>query len=259
MRSSLVILFLLSFFCIHSQDRGAVHKGVYMIYENISYRTKLNQKIPSSEFNELFNAEINTYPNLKLGYSITAWGNLGLTDWTVWGVDLGFGLNYSKSIMNALYSNQNYNPITNFEPAIKNNQLFFDFYQIGNQCEISDYGLNIHFDAGTIIYVGAEIDAGLSGILFTDNRISGQQVKSLGWFANGRVQGGISLPMFLKVERNVKINFKAYAVIQGWSSRYYKMDWISTDKKLKNFSTIQTDGSPLGLGLSMTILFKSNN
>ncbi len=228
-----------------------------MIYENISYESKLKQKVPSTSFYEYYNSEINTYPNLKLGYSITAWGNLGLTDWSVWGVDFGFGLNYGKSVMNALSETQYYEPVINYESINYNDQVFFNYYQPGNRCNISDYGINLHLDAGTILYVGAEVDAGLSHVSFSDNRILGQEVKSLGWYANARLQGGISLPMFLRVDRNVKINFKAYATFQGWSIRYYKLDWIATDKKLKNFSTLQSNGTPFGSGLSMTILFKS--
>ncbi len=256
-KQAVIVLFMCFAFNFFSQSNGAVHKGFYLIYESISYDTKLKQKVTSAEFSESYRSEISSYPAVKLGYSFTAWGNIGLTNWTVWGVDFGIGLNYNKSIMNALQPYENIFQATGFEQTSQNNQVFFNYYQPGNQCKINDYGINLHLDAGTIIYAGAEIDAGPSSIVFLDNRIQDQKVKSLGWFVNARIQGGISLPLPLRVESDVKVNLKAYAVLLGWSARHYKLDWISGDKKLKNFSTLQANGSPLGVGVSMSILFKS--
>jgi hypothetical protein len=282
MKFKLIIVFLFVIVYSFAQD-GAVHKGIYMIYENLTYDTKLRQKILSSDFNESYNADINTYPNIKLGYSLTAWGNLGASDWTVWGVDLGFGLNYGRSVMNALKPNQEYStelnsttstdysydvydaqstqtyyPTVDFKKMLPNNQIFFNHYQPGNQCILNDYGLNMHFDAGTIWYVGAEIDAGVSHISFTDSRIQDQKVNSTGWYSNARLHTGISIPLPLVLESFLKLNLKAYAVFLGWSARHYKMDWSAGDKELKNFSTIQSNGSPLGFGFSLSILFNDD-
>ena len=256
MRILILHIILTSVLGCYCQSDGTVHKGFYMIYETISYDTKLKQEIASAEFTENYRSEISSYPAVKLGYSYTAWGHLGLfQDWAVWGVDFGIGLNYNRSVMNALQEFDKPSELIGFETATQNNQVFFNYYQPGNQCKINDYGINLHLDAGTIIYAGAEIDAGPSNILFLDNRIQDQKVKSLGWFANARIQGGISLPLALKLDANVKVNFKAYAVFLGWSTRYYKLDWISSDKKLKNFSTLEANGTPLGFGFSMSILF----
>lgn len=254
-RKATFVLFFLLTNKVTGQASGAVHKGFYMIYESISYDTKLKQKVASTGFSETYRSEIFSYPAIKLGYSYTAWGNLGLTDWSVWGVDFGIGLNYNRSTMNALQEFEEPYQVIGFEQATQNNQVFFNYYQPGNQCKINDYGINVHFDAGTIIYAGAEIDAGPTNILFLDNRIQDQKVKSIGWFANARVQGGISVPLPFRVDSNVKVNFKAYAVLLGWSVRHYKMDWVAGDKKLKNFSTLEANGSPLGVGFSMSILF----
>ena len=247
------LLLLIEITSIKAQE-SCVHKGIYAIYENLAYQTELKQSIPSSGFTEMYTSTIISYPSAKLGFSYTAWGNLGLTDWTVWGVDIGAGLSYSKSIMNADPASNN---AVFFENPIQNNQTFFNFYQTGNQCQINDVGINIHVDAGTILYGGIEIDAGPSGISFTDNRIQNQQVKSTGWFTNVRVQSGISIPCPFIIDSKFKLNIKAYAIIAGWSARYYKLDWISDDKKLKNFSVLETKSQPFGAGFSLTFLLNN--
>ncbi len=250
-------LFSLVIFNVTFAQNSAVHKGIYSIYETVNYQTTLKQTIASSGFNESYNAEICSYPSIKLGYSITAWGNLGFTDWTVWGVDFGAGISYSKSRMNGFQDSINSITYPVFQNPVQNNQTFFNFYQTGNQCQIDDYGINLHFDIGTILYVGAEIDAGPSRIRFTDNRIQGQQVKSVGWFANTRLQGGLSIPLPFRVDSYFKLNCKVYGIFYGWSARYYKLDWTSDDKKMKNFSVLDTKGQPLGLGFSLTFLFNN--
>jgi hypothetical protein len=248
---------------------GAFHQGFYMIYESMSYDTKLKQKVVSAEFSENYRSEIISYPAVKLGYSFTAWGNLGLMnmDWAIWGVDFGAGLNYNRSIMNALQQNEEPYQVIGFEPTAQNNQVFFNYYQPGNQCVINDYGINLHIDAGSVIYAGAEIDAGPSNILFLDNRIQNQKVRSLGWYANARVQVGLSFPFCIKplTRRNgnktfnrdsdVALNLKFYVVPLGWSARFYNLDWIAEDKKLKNFSTLITNSNVLGGGISISVLF----
>lgn len=242
--------------------------GVYVLYESFVDNSKLKQTIPSTQFNEEYTTIIYSYPGIKLGYSFTAWGNMGLSSgmssWNVWGVDFGAGISYNKSLMNfktdsdTIYTDMSFNGL--FTPASSNNLVFFNYYQPGNQCKINDYGINLHIDAGTILYLGAEIDAGPSSILFTDNRTSNnQRVKSVGWFANARIQGGFSLPLpFWNCDSQKYLNMKIYG-FGGWSARHYKMDWIDTDKKLKNFSTIKTQGNPIGIGFSLTYLFKNNN
>ena len=264
MRIILTLFFLVFFFSAFSQD-GAVYKGIYMIYENVSHDTKLNHKISTTGFNEIFYSEINTYPNIKLGYTVTAFGNLGLLDpWAVWGVDFGFGLNYGKSVMNALsdvnnnyLNNDNiiYSPEINFESVQPNNKTFFNSYQPGNQCTINDFGINLHLDAGTLFYIGAEFDAGISHISFKDSKIQEQTVNSTGWYANARLQYGISIPLRFNINDDFKINFKMYGVFLGWSARTYDLDWVSSDKTLNDFSRLQTNGSPIGLGYSLSLLF----
>ena len=242
--------------------------GVYVLYESFVDNSKLKQTIPSAQFNEEYTTIIYSYPGIKLGYSFTAWGNMGYSDvmssWNVWGIDLGAGISYNKSLMNATNATNEVIDSTSstitFGQAIPNNIVFFNYYQPGNQCKIDDYGINLHIDAGTILYLGAEIDAGPSSILFTDNRTSNnQRVKSVGWFANARIQGGFSLPLpFWNCDSPKYLNMKIYG-FGGWSARHYKMDWIDTDKKLKNFSTIKTQRNPIGIGFSLTYLFKNNN
>jgi hypothetical protein len=244
-------------------QRGATYQGFYANYESVSFLTYLNQTNPTSNFNEEYLSEIYSYPSIKLGYSFTAWGNAGMSDvmkeWAVWGIDLGVGISYSKSIMNGYNEEQGYflnDPFT-FQPGYQNQEVFFNFYQPGNLCKIDDYGLNLHFDAGTILYAGLELDAGPSRIIFTDSYNTNQRVKSLGWFANATVKGGISIPWpWWIYNSKFNLNMKVYAIAMGWSARYYKLDWMAEDKKLKNFTTLETNGSPLaGLGFSLTFLF----
>ena len=255
MKFKLTIIFSVLFLSVFAQGSEGFH-GIYMIYENISYNTTFRQKVPSIGFDERYDAEINTYPNIKLGYSLTGIGNLGGVDddLAAWGVDLGFGLNYGRSVVNAIAKNQSYEPHIDFKKVEKNNQTFFEYFQPGNQGIIDDYGLNLHFDAGTILYVGAEIDAGVSHLSFTDSRVSSQKVNSTGWYSNARFQIGISIPLPLVINAGFILNLKAYGVIYGWSARTYTMDWNSDDKELKNFSTIQSNGTPVGGGFSLSIL-----
>jgi hypothetical protein len=236
---------------------GTVHKGIYAIYETVNYTSSLKQTIPSSEFRENYQSIISSYPSIKLGYSYTAWGNLGMSDWSVWGIDFGAGLSYSKSIMNGYPESSGYYLDPTFSVASTNDQTFFNYYQPGNRCSISDYGVNMHFDAGTILYAGVELDAGPSRIIFTDNRIQGQEVRSTGWFVNTRIQGGLSIPLPLALDSYFKLNCKIYGIYYGWSGRFYKLDWVSDDKKLKNFSVLDIQGQPLGLGFSLTFLFEN--
>lgn len=256
MKFKLTIICSVLFLSVFAQGNSEGFQGIYMIYENVSYNTTFRQKIPSIDFNERYDAEINTYPNIKIGYSFTGIGSLGMIDnnFAGWGVDFGFGLNYGRSVINAISKNQSYEPYIGFKALEKNNQTFFEYYQPGNQGLIDDYGLNLHFDAGTILYVGAEIDAGVSHLSFTDSRISSQKVKSTGWYSNARFQFGVSIPLPLIIDAGFILNMKAYGIIYGWSARTYNMDWISDDKELKNFSTIQSNGTPLGAGLSLSIL-----
>ena len=238
-----------------------VHHGVYAIYETVNYQSTLKQTVPSSDFRENYQSIISSYPAVKLGYSLTAWGNFGLSDLMsnclVWGVDFGVGLSYSKSIMNGYSEGSEYYLDPSFSVASLNNQTFFNYYQPGNRCSISDYGLNMHLDAGTVLYAGVEVDAGPSRIIFTDNRIQGQEVRSTGWFVNTRIQGGLSVPLpFWDYSSGFNLNVKFYGIYYGWSGRFYKLDWVSQDKKLKNFSVLDIQGQPLGLGCSLTFLFE---
>lgn len=239
-----------------SQD-GNVHHGVYAIYETVNYGSTLKQTVPSSDFRENYQSIICSYPAAKLGYSYTAWGNLGMSDWSVWGVDFGVGLSYSKSIMNGFTENSGYYLDPLFSVPSPNDQTFFNYYQPGNRCSISDYGLNMHLDAGTILYAGVELDAGPSRIIFTDNRIQGQEVRSTGWFVNTRIQGGLSIPLPFDLYSYFKLNCKIYGIYYGWSGRFYKLDWVSEDKKLKNFSVLDIQSQPLGIGFSLTFLFEN--
>lgn len=249
--------------CFGQGAIGENYQGFYTIYESVSFLSTLKQSNTNSGFQETYLSEIYSYPTIKLGYSFTAWGNAGLSNlmnrWAVWGVDLGAGLSYSKSIMNSLNEDQGYiqnDPFT-FQPGYQNQQVFFNFYQPGNLCKIDDYGLNLHIDAGTILYAGLELDAGPSRIIFTDSYNSFQKVKSIGWFANARVQGGLSIPWpWWDYNSRFSVNMKVYAIAMGWSARYYKLDWLAEDKKLKNFTTLETQGAPLaGAGFSLTFLF----
>ena len=257
---SLILVTSLFSSSLLGQSGSSSHQGFYTIYETATYQSNLKQTYPTTGFQENYLSEIYSYPTFKIGYSFTAWGNAGLLkDWAVWGIDLGAGISYSKSIMNGNIEGQGYyqNDPFSFQPGYQNQQNFFNYYQPGNLCKIDDYGLNLHIDAGTILYAGVEIDAGPSRIIFSDTYNANQLVKSLGWFANARVQGGISIPVpWWNHYSNFSLNMKVYTIAMGWSARYYKLDWLAEDKKLKNFTTLETQGTPLaGLGFSLTFLF----
>jgi len=253
-------------------QNSKIYKGIYAIYETVNYETQLKQWIPSSKFRENYQSLISSYPSIKFGYSYTALSNLGLSNLSLCGVDFGVGLSYSKSIMNGYTDSSVYYWDPLFLVAPTNDQTFFNYYQPGNRCSISDYGVNMHFDVGTVFYAGAELDAGPSRIIFTDNRIQGQEVRSTGWYVNTLIKAGVSIPLSIKsqyllrpldLNSRFKLNIKLYGIFNSWSGRFYKLDWVSEDKKLKNFSILDIEGKPswefAGCGISLTFLFENKS
>jgi len=260
----LVLFFFFLFFKLSFSQVSGISQGGYFIYENTNHFTKLRHYIPSSSFNESMYSEQNTYPNLKLGYTVTGYtlkmGDLLNVNYLPLFYDFGIGLNYGKSSMNAFTFDQtesenSYNPDIEFDKLIPSNQVFFNFYQPGNQCSMNDFGLNLHFDFGSWVYLGAEIDAGVSTISFSDSRVQEQTVKSTGWYSNARLQCGLSIPILVPESDFAGLILKFYGVFMGWSARTYDLDWVSSDKTLNDFSRLQSNGSPVGLGFSLSLLF----
>ena len=233
------------------------NNGGYFKFEN-SFTTNLllKQEVRDFNFNESDYAELISYPTIKLGYSRTGF-NFEAVDYPLF-YDLGVGLVYSKSRMNAVDSLDLTNTPPVFSSGVANDETFFDFYQTGNRASVNDFGINIHADFGSILYAGVEVDAGLSKLKFTDSKVSDQKVRSMGWFAIPRAQLGFSLATnYIEDWRNLDwgANLKIYASF-GWNFRTNTMDWISEDKKLKNFSKISSFGNPVGLGVSLSVYFQ---
>lgn len=259
MNKALIIFILLSIQGrIYSQNWFGEYNnnGGYFKFEN-SFITKLllKQEVRDVNFNESDYAELISFPTIKLGYSRTGFDFE--KDYTLF-YDLGVGLVYSRSRMNAVDSLDLTNIPPLFSSGVANDETFFDFYQTGNRASVNDFGINIHADFGSILYAGVEVDAGLSKLKFTDSKISDQKVKSTGWFAIPRAQLGLSFAT--NYNGNMRdlgwgANLKIYASY-GWNFRTNTMDWISEDKKLKNFSKISSFGNPLGLGVSLTVYFQ---
>jgi hypothetical protein len=231
---------------LHSQP----FTGFYAIYEsNVTTNLVLNQYVKSNDFSESYNAELASYPVVKLGICQSLFSGEAMR---TFGIDYGVGISYAKSKLNAL---DELNPVYSsnyFVTAASNNETFFSYYQTGNIAKVSDFGINAHVDMGTIIYIGGEIDAGISRLVFTDSKVSTQSVKSTGWFAIPRVQVGFSLPFpVFHAESNNLFNIKIYASY-GWNFRTNSMNWKSDDKKLNNFSRITSTGNPMGIGVSLT-------
>jgi len=263
----------------YSQKKFFSNWGGYLALENTNYQTILNQTVTSSNFNEEYNAIITSYPSIKLGGSFVILGNLqflgidkilnerlracrGKTRSRTCGLDLGAGLSYSKSRMNALPEGfSNSSNFDFFDQVSPNYQTFFNYYQPGNLCILNDYGINVHADIGTLIYFGAEIDAGPSRIRFTDSRVSGQKVRSSGWFTNAVFHVGLSFPLLIRCSKGIRLHTKIYSNVAGWCGRVYKLDWVSDDKKMKNFSTLKTVDRPVqgeSIGVSLSILFQND-
>lgn len=251
--------------------------GCYVALENTNYQTILDQTITSSNFNEEYYGTINSYPSVKLGGSFVILGNLEILDLgnslgkfkirpcgdvqTV-GLDLGAGISYSKSRLNATPEGfSNGSNFDFFDQVSPNYLTFFNYYQPGNLCLLDDYGINVHADIGSLIYFGAEIDAGPSRIRFTDSRVSGQKVRSAGWFTNAVFHVGVSFPIVIDCNRGIRLHFKFYSNVAGWCGRFYKLDWVSDDKRMKNFSTLKTVDRPVqseSIGVSLSIFFDGN-
>lgn len=230
--------------------RSQPFTGIYAIYEsNITTNLVLNQYVKSNDFSESYSAELASYPVVKLGISQSLFSGEAMR---TFGIDYGVGISYAKSKLNAI---DELNPVYSsnyFDPSASNNETFFSYYQTGNIAKVSDFGINAHVDMGTIIYIGGEIDAGISRLVFTDSKVSTQSVKSTGWFAIPRVQVGFSLPFpVFHAESNKLFNIKIYASY-GWNFRTNSMNWKSDDKKLNNFSRITSTGNPIGIGVSLT-------
>jgi hypothetical protein len=259
-KKSLIILVLLSIYCeIYSQNwfSECNNNGGYFKFEN-SFTTNLllKQEVRDFDFNESDYSELISYPTIKLGYSRTGF-DFEASDYPLF-YDLGVGLVYSKSRMNAVDSLDLTNTPPVFSSGVPNYETFFDYYQTGNRASVNDFGLNIHADFGGILYAGVEVDAGLSKLTFNDSKVSGQKVKSIGWFAIPRAQLGLSFATNYNEDWSDwgwGANLKIYASF-GWSFRTNTMDWISEDKKLKNFSKISSYGNPVGLGVSLSVYFQ---
>jgi hypothetical protein len=276
-KKSLIILLLLFFHqYIFCQDYSNVNdkkdnnwfccdnfNGVFFKYES-SFTTNilLKQEVRDYDFVETENADLVSFPTLKLGYSRTGF-DYSIPSFKFPGLfyDLGLGIVYSKSRMNAVDSLDWVNIPSLFISGVPNNETFFDYYQTGNLASINDFGLNFQADFGTFLFVGLEIDAGLSRLKFTDSKVDSQKVKSLGWFASPKARLGLAISNhFWEGEDNEEDRsnwgglFKIYATY-GSSFRTNTMDWVSEDKKLKNFSKISSKGNPIGLGASLTFYF----
>jgi len=256
----LIILVLLFFHCeVYSQGWFSEYNksGGYIKYENtFTTNLLLKQEVREYNFKETENAELISYPIIKFGYSRTGF-NYEEIDYPLF-YDLGVGLLYSKSRMNAVDSLDLTNTPPVFSSGVANYETFFDYYQTGNTASVNDFGLNFHADFGSLLYAGVEVDAGFSKLKFTDSKVIAQNVKSIGWFAIPRAQIGFSLATsHIENWRNLAwgANLKVYASF-GWSFRTNTMDWVSEDKKLKNFSKISSYGNPVGLGVSLTVYFQ---
>jgi len=259
-KKSLIILVLLGFHCeIYSQNWFSENNknGGYFKFENaFTTNLLLKQEVRDFDFYETDYAELISYPTIKFGYSRTGF-NYEEIDYPLF-YDLGVGLVYSKSRMNAVDSLDLTNTPPVFSSGVSNYETFFDYYQTGNMASVNDFGLNFHADFGSLLYAGVEVDAGFSKLKFTDSKVSAQKVKSIGWFAIPRAQIGFSLATNYNEdwkEWTWGANLKIYASF-GWSFRTNTMDWISEDKKLKNFSKISSYGNPVGLGVSLTVYFQ---
>ena len=104
-KSLIFLVLLLSHSVIHSQNLFTEYNnnGGFLKYENtFTTNVLLKQEVRDFDFKETENAELISYPTIKLGYSRTGF------DFEAIGYplfyDIGVGLIYSKSRMNAVDS-----------------------------------------------------------------------------------------------------------------------------------------------------------
>jgi hypothetical protein len=254
-KNKLFLIVLGVVFLIQKESFSQPFTGFYAIYEsNVTTNLVLNQYVKSNDFRESYNAELASYPVIKLGISQSMFSG---EEMKTFGIDYGVGISYAKSKLNAIDELNPQYSANYFGSTQSNNETFFNYYQTGNIAKVSDFGINAHIDMGTVIYIGGEIDAGISRLNFTDSKVSTQSVKSTGWFAIPRVQLGLSFPFpIFNMESDNLFNLKIYASY-GWNFRTNSMNWKSDDKKLNNFSRINSSGNPIGIGFSLTYAMRN--
>jgi len=170
----------------------------------------------------------------------------GMENWDTWHYEFGAGLSYSNVKLQR-FSRINGDPTD-----------IFDFYQLGSECTLNNYGINTHIDLGGIIYVGIGATGGVSMLISPGQY--GQKVSSTGWYLFPDYFLGTSLTFpFWNNDADFKINFKAFVSIYQFFTFHSRTKWSAPNKSdLRNFSNIQGSGTyPNGLiGIKASVYFR---
>jgi len=225
------------------QYRG---RGIFIgwdntISPNANQDIKLAQKVNSSSFSEVTAIEYASYNSVKVVYNPWVRINEGeLFDWL--GIEAGFGLSGGQS------------KIISARGDSLSAQLF-DYYQMGNLLTLSDVGLSLHADVGTLIFAGVDVDAGFLFLKATSST-SIQEVSGWGGYFSPKFRFGMCIPIVGgRTGKDTKVYFKVYSQLNTSNLRIKGIDWIAPTRELKDFTTLTASNLVSIPGLALSIVF----
>lgn len=199
--------------------------GEFHVEDGILSMTQVNKE---SNFLEETVASCFTYKGL-LGYTISA----QYAPWLF--ADLSGGISYARSEIRS------------------NNYLgqIFEYYSVGDYGKTNDFGLHVHLDLGSWLFVGVSGEAGLSNTKFTDSDRPSQLVKDFGTYYAAYLRVGVALPIYVGI-------LKAFAQVGSSNHFFNSVKWIDEDKKYRNFSKINyvqnsAISNILSVGFNLTV------
>lgn len=240
----LCFLFLISHFHVaNGQYRG---KGMFLgwdntVFPNVNDEIKLVQKVNSNNFSEYTAIEYASYNSFKLVYNpwvrITEGKSM---DWL--GVEAGFGLNGGQSKI-----------ITTRQDSLSTQ--IFDYYQMGDLITLSDVGVSLHADMGTLFFAGVDVDAGFLFLKATSSK-SSQEVSGWGGYFSPKFRLGMCIPLLGGLtNRNTKVYFKIYSQISTTNLEVRGLDWTAPGRELKNLTSISASNLVSIPGFAFSIAF----
>jgi hypothetical protein len=152
-------------------------------------------------------------------------------------VDLSGGMVYSSS---------------KITPNIYSSKIF-NYYSVGDYGKVNDFGLHLHADAGSYVFLGVAGEVGFSNVKFTDSERNSQLVKDFGFYYSSHVRLGALIPLGYLI-------IKVFGQIGTSNYMFNSVKWIDGDKKYRNFSKINysldspiSEFASFGVNLTITI------
>ena len=233
MRNKFIIVFVLAFSKLFGQlpiIYAPSIKGGFADFQIEDNRISMSQQHKESGFSEESEAFNLSYKGI-LGYTISG----QLAPW-LFG-DISGGLAYTW---------------TELTPSYYSGQIF-EYYSVGDYGRKNDYGIHLHMDLGSLVFIGISGEVGLSNMKFSNSERSGQRVKDFGTYYSYHYRAGLAIPFVYGI-------IKAYAQIGESNHFFNSVKWIDEGKKYRNFSKINyssrsslSNNITIGFNLTITI------